>query len=144
MNFLDGQVRQIHNVMYVPGIKTNLICVATIFDNDLKVEFLKSQCLVKDIQDLYRIVSIGTIIGGLYKMDVTKNNHQALASTTMSIEELWNQRYGNLNQNDLMLLQKKTIVESLPAIRNDHIDYEACALGKKQREEFPMHIEKTK
>jgi hypothetical protein len=106
------------------------------------VEFLKSQCLVKDIQDFYRVVATGTRIGGLYKLDVTKNNHQVLASTTMSTEELWHQRYGHLNHNDLMLLQKKTMVEGLPAMKNDHIDCEACALGKKHREEFPMHKEK--
>jgi len=62
-----GQVKQIHNVMYVPSIKTNLIFVSTIVDNDLKVEFLKSQCVVKYIQYHYRIIATGTKIGGLYK-----------------------------------------------------------------------------
>jgi len=49
VNLPDSQVRQIHNATYVPGIKKNLIYVATIVDNDFKVEFLKSQCLVWDI-----------------------------------------------------------------------------------------------
>jgi hypothetical protein len=107
VNLPDGQMRQIHNVMYVPGIKKNLIYVSTITDNDLKVEFGKSRCVVKDIQDHYKVVATGTRIGGLYKLDVTLNNHQALTSTTMSTEELWHQRYGHLNYNDLMLLQRK-------------------------------------
>lgn len=42
VNFPNGQERQIHNVMYVPGIKNNLIFVSTIVDQDLKVEFVKS------------------------------------------------------------------------------------------------------
>ena len=45
----NGKERQIHDVMYVPGIKKNLISVSTISDQDLKVEFVKSQCVVKDI-----------------------------------------------------------------------------------------------
>jgi len=81
-----GQVKQINNVLYVPSIKKNLIYVSTIDDNDLKVEFLKSQCVIKDVQDHYRIIATGTRIGGLYKLDVTKNSHQAMTSTTMTTE----------------------------------------------------------
>ena len=100
----DGQVKQIHNAMYVPSIKKNLRYVFTIVDNDLKVEIVKSRCVVKDIQDCYRVVSTGTRVGGLYKFDMTMNNHQELTSTTMSTKTLWHQRYEHLNHNDLMLL----------------------------------------
>ena len=125
--------------MYVPGIKNHLIYVSTIVDIDLKVEFVKSRCVVKDIQDRYRVASIGTQVGGLYKLDVTMNSHLALESTTMSKEELWHQRYGHLNHNDLMLVQRKTLVEGLPVMKNDHIECEACVVGKQHREEFPIH-----
>lgn len=30
----------------------------------------------------------------------------------------------------------------LPLMKNDHIECEACALGKQHREEFPTHKEK--
>jgi hypothetical protein len=102
-----GEVKQIHNVMYVRGIKKNLISISTIADQDLKGEFVKSHCVVKDIQDHYKIIARGFRVGGLYKLDVTRMDHQALASTTMSMEELWHQRYGHLNHSDLMMLQKK-------------------------------------
>lgn len=45
--FPNGQERQIHDVMYVPGIKTNLIYVSTISNQDIKVEFIKSYWVVK-------------------------------------------------------------------------------------------------
>ena len=70
--------------MDVPGVKNNLIYVSTITDQNLKVEFMQSQCFVKDIQNHYEVIATGTRIGGLYKLDVTRNNHQALTSTTMS------------------------------------------------------------
>jgi hypothetical protein len=77
---------------------------------------------VKDIHDHYKVVATRVRVGGLYKLDVTRKNHQALASTTMSQEELWHQRYGHLNHNDLMLLQKKEMVEGLPNLKNEHTD----------------------
>ena len=60
----------------------------------------------------------------------------------MTTEELWHRKYGHLNQNDLVLLQKKLMVEGLPVLKNKHIECEACALGKKHRDEFPVHKEK--
>jgi hypothetical protein len=50
VTFPSGHVKQIKNVMYVPGIKKKLILVSTITDQGLKDEFVKSGCLVKDIQ----------------------------------------------------------------------------------------------
>jgi len=140
----NGQMRQIHNVMYVPALKKNLISVSTITDNHLKVEFGKFGCIVKDVQDHYRVVSTGTRVGGLYRLDVTVKRHVALTSTETSTAELWHHRYGHLNYNDLSLLQRKSMVEGLPVMRCEHLPCEACALGKQHREEFPVHTEKRK
>lgn len=71
VNLPNGQEKQIHNVMYVHGIKKNLISVSTITDQDLKMEFVKSQCVVEDIQDKYKVIATRTRVGGLYKLDVT-------------------------------------------------------------------------
>lgn len=83
-------------------------------------------------------------VWGLYKLDVLKNGHQALASTGMSDIGLWHQSYGHLNHNDLMLLQNKLMVEGLPNISGEHFECEACALGKKHNEEFPVHENRRK
>jgi hypothetical protein len=83
VTFPNGTVRHIHNVLYVPGIKKKLISVSTITDQNLKVEFFKTYCIVKDFLDHYRIVATGVRVGGLYKIDVTNKNHQALIFATM-------------------------------------------------------------
>ena len=57
VNLPDGQFKQIHNVMYVIGINKNLISVYAITDKDLKVEFDKYKCHVKDVQDHYRFIA---------------------------------------------------------------------------------------
>ena len=143
MNLPNGQLIQIHDVIYVLGTTNNLIYVSSIIDNNITVEFGKLRCVVKDIQDHYRVVSTGTRVGGLYKLDVTMTYHVATTSTAMSTEELWNHSYGHLNYNDLMLLQRKTMVEGLHVMKNDHFPCEACALGKQHREEFPIHTKKS-
>ena len=78
--------------MYVPGIKKNLISIFAITDNDMKVEFDKYKCHAKDAQDHYRVIAIGSRLGGLYKLDAIKGNHQALAASTISDVELWHQK----------------------------------------------------
>jgi hypothetical protein len=79
----NGTVCHIRNVVYVPGIKKNLISVSTITDQDLKVEFFKNYCIVKDLLDHFKIVAMGVRAGGLYKLDVTNKAHHTLTSTTM-------------------------------------------------------------
>ena len=130
--------------MYVLGIKKNLIFVSTITENDLKVEFGKYQLHIKDIQNHFKIVAIGSRCGGLYKLDVSKDGHQALASTVITTEEIWNQTYGHINHHDLVLLQKKSMVEGMPIIKNEHLEYSASAFGKQHRNEFRVHQEKRK
>jgi hypothetical protein len=49
MTLPNGCIKQIQNVMYVLGIKNNFISISTITDQYLKVEFLKSHCVVKDM-----------------------------------------------------------------------------------------------
>jgi len=97
----NGRLKQIQNVMYVVGIKKNLISVSTIADKYLKVDFVKPHYVVKYMHDHYNIIAIEVRVGGLYKLDVTRNRHQALKSITMPTKVLWNQRYDHLNYNDL-------------------------------------------
>ena len=84
VNLPNGQMKQIHNVIYVPGIRKNLISMSTITDENLIVEFMQSHSYVKDIHNHYNVIPIGTRLGGLYKLDVTKCKHQALTSLVMS------------------------------------------------------------
>ena len=42
----------------------------------MKVEFDKYKCHVKYVQDHYKVIAKGSRLGGLYKMDAIKENHQ--------------------------------------------------------------------
>ena len=102
----------------------------------MKVEFGKYKCHVKDVQYHYRVIEIGSKLGGLYKFDTIKGRHQALAYSTISNVELGHQMYGHLNHSDLMLLHKRSMVEVLHVIKDDHIECVACALGKQHKKNF--------
>ena len=68
VNLPNGQMKQIHNVLYGLVIKKNLISVSSITNQNLNVEFMQSHCLAKDIQNHYKVIAIGTRIGELYKL----------------------------------------------------------------------------
>ena len=73
--------------MYVLGIKKNLYSVSTTTDQNLKVEFVKSQCVVKDIQDHYKMIARLSRVEGWYKLDVKRRCHKELTSTSISSKE---------------------------------------------------------
>lgn len=121
--------------MYVPEIKKNRIFVSMITYHNLKVDFLKSYCVIKDLLDRMKPIASGIRVGGLYKVNVRSALHQALTSSVMIAEDLWHQRFDHINFNDLLLLQKQGMVNGLPVLKNAHVDCEACALGKMHRDE---------
>ena len=47
---LDGVVKQLFDVLYVPDIKRNLLSVSVIMDRDLKVHFDKNGAQILDLQ----------------------------------------------------------------------------------------------
>jgi hypothetical protein len=140
----NGTICHIHNVVYVLGIKKNLIFVSTITDQNLKVEFFENYCIVKDLLDHFQTAATGVRSRGLYKLDVTSKAHHALNSATMPTEILWHQRYGHINHPDLLLLQKKNMVEGLSMIKNEKVAYDGCALEKMHIDEFPSNSDRKK
>ena len=79
----DENIRHIQNMMYVPRINKNLIFVSMIIDQNLKVEFYKSYCVVKYLLDSMKTIATGIHVGSLYKMNVRSASHKALTSSGM-------------------------------------------------------------
>jgi hypothetical protein len=140
----NGIVRHIRNVVYVPGIKKKLIYVSTITDHNFNVEFFKTHCIVKDLQDHDRNVSSRVRDGGLYKLDVTRKDHQVLTFATMLTETLWRKRYSHINYHDFCLLKKQRMVEGLPMLKNEYVSCEGCALVNMHRDELPSNLDRRK
>ena len=137
-----GNIKQIYNVIYVLGITKNLISISMITDQDLKVEFFKSNGYINHFLDGMKTIATGIRTRGLYKLDVRPTLVQALTSTSLTTEELWHQRFGHISYNDLLLLQTKEMVRDIPMLKQVYNDCDACTLGKMHREEFPVRVEK--
>jgi hypothetical protein len=72
VTLLNGTIRYIHNVLFVPRINKKLISISTITDQNLKVEFFKNYNIVKDLLHQFKNVATRVRSGGLYKHDVTR------------------------------------------------------------------------
>ena len=65
---------------------------------------------------------------------------QAMVVAGSTAENIWHQRFGHLSLQDLILLQRKGMVDGLPIFHNVKLDCDGCTLGKMHREEFPLHV----
>lgn len=115
-----------------------------ITDQNIKIGFFKSYCVIKDLLDRMKPIASGVRVGGLYKLNVGSVPHQALTSSTMTAENMWHQRFSHINFNDLQLLQKQGMVNGLPILKNVHVDCEAWSLGMMHRDEFPINVDRKK
>ena len=107
---------------------------------DMQVQFFKTNCVIKDSQ--METISIGVRVGNLYRLDVKSMPQQAMVAAGSTAENLWHQIFGHLNLQDLILLQRKGMVDGLPIFHNVKLDCDGCALGKIHREEFPLHVKR--
>eukprot|EP00253_Pinus_taeda_P028028 PITA_28028 len=128
----SGDIKHLKNVLYVPGIKKNLISVSMITDQDMQVQFFKNGCVIQDSQ--LETVATGVRVGNLYRLDARSMPRQAMVAATSTVKNLWHQRFGHLNLQDLILLQKKGMVDGLPALHNIKLECDGCALGKMHRD----------
>jgi hypothetical protein len=94
----------VDEVLYVPGLKKNLLSVATLEDKGYRVIFKDRKALLwAKGSHLSTAKPIGTHRGGLYV--VTGQSVQALAHDATSSSKLWHKRLGHLHYKALPDLQ---------------------------------------
>ena len=83
----SGKLLKMKDVLYVPGLKKNLLSISGLEKKGFRVAFVDGQVLMwprgKTIND---VVMIGVEEGGLYKL---KSSDQALIHSTIDPCELW-------------------------------------------------------
>jgi hypothetical protein len=78
------------NILHVPEITNNLLSISQLTrDNDIIVEFTLSSCFVKD-RATHKILLHGTLLNGLYQLDIQLNNNHVLLTNQAS--SLWHSR----------------------------------------------------
>jgi hypothetical protein len=139
--FHSGNIFHIDEILFVPGLKKNLISVPVLESKGYTVAFSKGKALLwSSNDDSSTAITIGTRECGLYKL--SGQVVQALAHETINPCELWHRRLGHLNFNALPGLQK--MVTGMPVFSVEHNSIcKGCSLGKNTKKPYPLSNRKS-
>jgi len=137
----SGNVFGIEEILYVLGLKKNLISVEVLESKGYSVAFSKGKALMSPSNEsMSSAMIIGAQEGGLYK--VIGQVIQALGHEMINHCELWHRRFGHLNYNALLGLQK--MVTGMPVFSFEHDSIcRGYALGKNTKKVYPHSNRKT-
>jgi hypothetical protein len=126
------------NVLYVPGLKKNLISFSTLLDRGLEVTFRGTEVLIHPQGSLLASGQvIGVRDGKLFRF-LCQPLHALAVSSDSSRQtcELWHHRMARLHHGALGGLRE--VVTGVPQISTEHQNVcRGCALGKFTKASFP-------
>ena len=129
------------DVLYVPGLKKNLLSISGLEKKGFRVAFVDGQVLIwprgKTIND---VVVIGVEEGGMYKLKGSPE--QALLHSTIDPCELWHRRFAHLHYRALPSVSKAVL--GIPELQAKHGVCKGCAQGKNVKKPFPSSDSKAK
>ncbi|XP_061704185.1 uncharacterized protein LOC133515631 [Cydia pomonella] len=153
-----SETTKISDVVYVPGLSTNLISVGKIVDKGLEVHFKKQKC---DIYCGKDVIASATKVNGVYELDMTsqpshgyelaaachsedlgepvlkvlsRDQEAANLCEMKSSQELWHRRLSHLNRRSMDLLKKvPDVSERARHPASDNIPYCAAQNGVAER-----------
>jgi hypothetical protein len=133
----SGAMLHVDEVLYVSGLRKNLLSIATLEEKGYWVIFKDRKALLwAKVSHMSTAEPIGTRRGGLYV--VTGQSVQALAHDATSPSELWHKRLGHLHYKALPDLQN--MVCGMPSISfSKNVISKGCMLGKNIKKAFPSN-----
>jgi hypothetical protein len=130
----SGAILHVDEVLYVPGLKKNLLSVATLEDKGYWAIFKDRKALIwAKGSHLSTTKPIGTHSGGLYI--VSGQSVQTLAHDATSSSELWHKRLGHLYYKTLLDLHNMVCGMASISLRKNEI-FKGCMLGKNIKKAF--------
>jgi hypothetical protein len=137
----SGNSLKMKDVLYVPGLKKNLLSISSLEKKGFRVAFIDGEVLMwAKGETLNEAIIIGSEENGLYKL---KGHSEA--AMTHAIEnscELWHRRLAHVNYKALPYICKA--VTGLPELKGDHEGVcNGCAQGKNIKNPFPKRDNKA-
>ena len=118
----------IANVLYVEGLRVNLLSISQICDQDFMVLFSKGKCLVMNESEKKLISGFRTLdncYGLVPDADIVCN------SIRLPNEDLWHQWMGHASYKHLSIVSKHESVLGIPKLsRMSNVVCGPCQLGK--------------
>lgn len=127
-------IPKLNDVLYVEGLKHNLINISQICDKGYDVYFAKDKCEIKNKKGKkYFVIGLRTS-DNCYIIKPTKNNLRTCLISHSKETALWHQRLGHLNFKDLARLSRKSLVRHLPSLNKvDNPICKSCQMGKQSK-----------
>ena len=121
----------IANVLYVEGLKVNLLSISQICDQDFMVLFSKGKCLVMD-EFGKKLISGVRILDSCYGLVPDANI--VCNSIRFPNEDLWHQRIGHASYKHLSIVSKhELLLGILKLSRVNNVVYRPCQLRKQMK-----------
>ena len=121
----------IANVLYVKGLRVNLLSISQICDQDFTVLFSKGKCVVMDKSGKKLISGVRTLdncYGLVLNADIVCN------SIRLPNEDLWHQRMGHAIYKHLSIVSKHESILGIPKLsRVNNVVCGPCQLGKQKK-----------
>ena len=125
----------IANVLYVEGLRVNLLSISQICDQDFMMLFSKGKCLVINESRKKLISGVRTLnncYGLVPDADIVCN------SIHLPNEDLWHQRLGHASYKHLSIVSKHESVLGIPKFsRMSNVVCGPCQLGKQTKAKHP-------
>jgi transposase InsO family protein len=140
----DGKHSVISNVLYIPGMKCNLLSIGQLLEKNYKIVMENRLLNVFDIKGNL-LMKAQMSKNRTFKIELNVLNHRCLMTASSREEWLWHYRMGHLNFRDLTSMQKRNMVTGLPKIQMPEEICEECVMSKQHRGSFSKDaISKTK
>lgn len=135
----DGQVALIQDVLYVPGMKCNLLSLGQLVEKGFTV-LMKDACLKMFDANQKLMMKAPLSSNRTFQVDIQTVEVHCLVAVTREENWLWHSRFGHLNFRSLSQLEAKQMVKGLPKIIVPEKLCEGCLVAKQSRNSFNSYL----
>lgn len=139
----SGEIKDVHDVLYVPGLAKNLLSIGSFADRGMVACFDENKCILYS-KNHKQIVAEGTRNhnNGLYRLSARNLDITAgIVHADINTVRLWHYRLGHIGFDRLHDLSAKNMVTGIPSIPTHREVCTGCQLGKQSRQSFPRQSE---
>ncbi|KAM1470398.1 hypothetical protein ACFX11_041122 [Malus domestica] len=132
--------KYVKDVMYLPGLKENLLSVGQMDEHGYYLLFGGKMCSIFDGPSLDCLVlKVEMKKNRCYPLTLIPNDQVVLRAGISKSTWIWHKRLGHLHFRGLQQLKNKEMVHGLPVLEEMDEVCEGCQFGKQHREWFPKN-----